>query len=579
MLLYFCAKSTVMTNQRFIKIVLLILFPYCLLAQTADKFIGKDSYEDLKKEFILQKSDNNKKTFISEIISKSYSRKNNLSLSRGFYLLSTLYKGNKAIQYLDSSIAYSTNQNDYNFPALSYSRKAYELRMQFKYSKALANYFKAEKYAKDNNEDLNFYIKRSIGVLRSEELGEVEEALLLYRECLSYIRKKDISSLKYSSDYHNLLFVIADAHKSLKNLDSASFYNKLGYKESIITNDKFYIPYFILNEGANEMLKKNYKASLDSINKALPQIILDKNFGNILASYFYLGKSYAGMSSEKKAIQNFIKVDSMYLLNKRITPEFISGYSYLIEYYKKTGDKENQLKFLNKFMSIDSILQRNYKHLNKVLVKEYDTPRLLAEKESLVQSLQNNESRYFIWILILIVGIGGLIGYQFYSKKQYQKRFEAIIRPTSVDFQPSGAIKKEDDFKQESKSQESRGIAIEVVEQLLEKLVYFERNKGYLENTITIQKVALQLNTNAKYLSNVINEHKGKTFVHYINDLRITHAVDQLQAQTKLRNYTMPFLAKEFGFNSAEAFAAAFYKKNKIKPTFFLKALENEKYS
>jgi AraC-like DNA-binding protein len=78
-------------------------------------------------------------------------------------------------------------------------------------------------------------------------------------------------------------------------------------------------------------------------------------------------------------------------------------------------------------------------------------------------------------------------------------------------------------------------------------------------------------------LSKVINEQKGKTFVHYINDLRITYAVDQLQAQPKLRNYTMLSLAKEFGFNSAEAFAAAFYKRHKIKPTFFIKELENEK--
>lgn len=566
-----------MTNQQLIKTVLFVLFPFFLCAQTIKPFQKSDSYEDLKQEFTSQKSDHHKKRFILEIISNSYSKKNNLNLSRGFYLLSTLYKGNKAIQYLDSSIAYSTNQNDYNFPALSYSRKAYELRMQFKYSKALDNFLKAEKYAKGNNEDLNFYIKRSIGVLRSEELGEVEEALLLYRECLNYIRKKDISSEKYSSDYHNLLFVLADAHKSLNNSDSASFYNKLGFKESIKTNDKFYIPYFILNEGANEMLKKNYKASIDSINKALPQIILDKNYGNILASYFYLGKSYAGMSNEKKAIKNFIKVDSMYVLNKRITPEFTSGYSYLIEFYKKTGDKENQLKFLNKFMTIDSILQRNYKYLNKVLVKEYDTPKLLEEKESLIKSLQNNESRYFIWILILIVGIAGLSGYQFYLKKLYQKRFEAIVHPRLVDLQTPNAIKTEDDFKQENKLQESLGIATEVVEQLLEKLAGFELTKGYLEHTITIQKVALQLNTNTKYLSKVINEQKGRTFVHYINDLRITYAVDQLQTQHKLRNYTMLSLAKEFGFNSAEAFAAAFYKKHKIKPTFFIKALENEK--
>jgi hypothetical protein len=68
------------------------------------------------------------------------------------------------------------------------------------------------------------------------------------------------------------------------------------------------------------------------------------------------------MSNEKKAIQNFIKVDSMYLLNKRITPEFISGYSSFS--YKKLRQRKS-IKILNKFMSIDSILQKNYKQLIK----------------------------------------------------------------------------------------------------------------------------------------------------------------------------------------------------------------------
>ncbi|TWI01228.1 AraC-like DNA-binding protein [Flavobacterium tiangeerense] len=568
-----------MTNQQFLKIVLLVLFPFLLWSQTSKPIQKSDSYEDLKQEFTSQKSDHHKKRFILEIISNSYSKKNLLNLSRGFYLLSTLYKGNKAIQYLDSSITYSINQNDYNFPALSYSRKAYELRMQFKYSKALDNYFKAEKYAKVNNEDLNFYIKRSIGVLRSEELGEVEEALLLYRECLNYIRKKDISSEKYSSDYHNLLFVLADAHKSLKNLDSASFYNRLGYKESTKSNDKFYIPYFILNEGANEMFKKNYKASLDSINKALPQIILDKNYGNILASYFYLGKSYAGMSNEKKAIQNFIKVDSMYLLNKRITPEFISGYSYLVEYYKKIGDKENQLKFLNKFMSIDSILQKNYKQLNKVLVKEYDTPHLIAEKVALIQSLEKRQSTSYIWIVVLVVGVACLIGYQFYLKKQLQNRFEAIFHSALPIEENSIILETQLTTSDAKESQVQQSLSDEIILELLEKLTVFENDKGFIENTISIQKLALQLNTNTKYLSKVINEQKGKTFVQYINELRVNEAVSQLQAQPVLQNYTIASLASEFGFNSAEAFSAAFYKKYKIKPSFFIKELSKTRAS
>jgi len=567
-----------MTNLQSIKLVLLVLFPFFLWSQTSNPIQKSDSYEDLKQAFVKNQGNDKKQLYYANAYIKRARKENSyINLSRGYFLLSHLFEGNKAIQYLDRSIEFAKNTNDIKFPALSYSKKGYELKKQFRFDEALANFFMAEKYAKKNNLDFYYNVKHSIGILRSEELGQVEEALALYRECFDYYKNKEVRSPKYAIEYHNVLFALADAHKSLKNLDSTSFYNKLGYRESKASNDQYYIPYFILNEGANHVLKKNFKIALDSINKALPQIILDKNFGNILASYFYLGKSYAGIGNKSKAIENFIKVDSMYHLNKRITPEFISGYSYLIDYYKQVGDKEKQLKYLTKYIFIDSVLQKDYKQLSKVLLKEYDTPHLFAKKEALIQSLQKKQSYSSVGILvlgILVVGVGGLGGYQYYLKKQYRKRFEAIIHPTSVCIE-SVSEKKDKNLK-ENITQEQQGIAVEVVQLLLDKLADFECNKGYLEHTITIQKVALQLNTNTKYLSKVINEQKEKTFVNYINDLRITHAVDQLQAQPKLRNYTMPSLAKEFGFNSAEAFAAAFYKKHKIKPTFFIKALGDE---
>ncbi|MBC7747327.1 MAG: AraC family transcriptional regulator [Methylotenera sp.] len=567
-----------MTNRQFMKIVLLVLFPYFLWSQSSQKIIQTDSYEDLKQAYIKSQGNDKKQLhYANAYIKRAQIQKSNINLSRGYFLLSHLFEGAKCIQYLDTSIKYANSTDDIKFPALSYSKKGYELKKQFRFDEALANFFMAEKYAKRNNLDFYYNIKHSIGMLRSEELGQVEEALALYRECFNYYKGKDVRSPKYATEYHNVLFALADAHKSLKNLDSTSFYNKMGYEESKATNDQYYISYFILNEGANQVLKKNYEAGLDSINKALPQIISDKNYGNILASYFYLGKSYAGMGNEEKATQNYIKVDSMYVINKRIIPEFVGGYSYLIEYYKQTGDKEKQLKFLTRFMKIDSLLQSDYKQLSKVLLKDYDTPHLFAKKESLIQSLQKKQLTYLIWILILIVILGGLMGYQYYLKKQYRKRFDAIIH-TDTTIVASGIIpEKSDSASEENKMQEQQGLPAEVVKQLLEKLAHFELNKGFLEKTISIQKAALQLNTNTKYLSKVINDQKGKTFVQYINELRINEAVVQLQAQSLLHNYTMPYLANEFGFNSAEAFSAAFYKKHKIKPTFFIKALEKKK--
>src|SRR5690606_25773829 len=79
--------------------------------------------------------------------------KENISIqkARGWYLLSLLYEGEKAIHYLDSTIYYSKNLNDVKFPAYAYSTKAYELKDQSKYKEAIDNFLIAENLAKKNN--------------------------------------------------------------------------------------------------------------------------------------------------------------------------------------------------------------------------------------------------------------------------------------------------------------------------------------------------------------------------------------------------------------------------------------------
>ena len=161
----------------------------------------------------------------------------------------------------------------------------------------------------------------------------------------------------------------------------------MGYNESKITKDEFSKSYFILNEGANQVVKKNYKSALDSIYKALPVMIRNKDKVNVLASYYYLGKAYAGIGNREKAIQNFTKVDSLAQKEDNMTFEFIDGYPYLIHFYKTGADKSNELKFITRYMTINSILQKRYKVLSKKIQIEYDTPHLFAEKEALIQSL------------------------------------------------------------------------------------------------------------------------------------------------------------------------------------------------
>lgn len=551
-----------------------------LFSQSQEKSLTNLSYDQLKNTFFENQGDKKKQFECAQILlNKAKAERLSIQIARGFYLFSLLYDGNKSIDCLDSVINYSrSNRNvKYNFPAQAFSDKAYALKKQFRFEEAIDNFILAEKYALKSNLDFYFRVKFSIAILKSEELGEIDEALALYKNCFAYYKNKDIRSAQYSFAYQDVLFALADAYKALEQTDLASYYNRLGWKESKITKDYEYNYLFILNEGANLIVKKKYKPALDSINKALPQLIAYKNVGNVLASYYYLGKAHEGLNKKEIAVRNFIKVDSIYQKTKDIGPEFISGYPFLISYYKGIGNKEKQLEYITKYMQIDNTLQKNYKELTKKLQKEYDIPHMISEKETLIRTLKNdkNRSKWLIVFLILLAIVITLFGlYQRKLKKIYKTRFEKVINQSkSVDENTINPDKIE--FENLINKSGDIGISEELIAQILDKLKSFEKKKNYLQSNVTIQILSKEFNTNANYLSKIVNEYKSKTFVQYINDLRIEYAVMVLQENRTLRKYTIQALAAEFGFNNAESFSTAFSRKTGIKPTYFIKQLGN----
>jgi AraC-like DNA-binding protein len=576
-LLYFCEKQISMKQVFWKKILFLFVFPLSVLAQVPKTDLEKLSYDELEQLFKDNEEYKTKQTTYANIyLSRAKSEGTTIDKARGYYLVSRLYKGNKSIKYLDTTIVFSKNCNDFKLPAYAYSRKAYMLQKQFKFREAIDNFILAQNESKKNNIDFYYDAKFSIAAIRSEELGEVPEALNLYRECNQYYKTKPIRTPKYSYVYHDLLFALADAHKALQQTDSATYYNQLGYRESKFTNDSLLSALFVLNEGANQVIKKNFKVALDSIYRALPKIIDYKNEGNTLAAYYYLGKAYDGLGNTSEAVKNFVKVDSMYKITKRLTPEFTEGYLYLIAHYKQKHDKANQLKYLTTYMTVDSTLQCNYKELTKKLQKEYDTPQLLETKETLIHDLQKGERTGF-WIigllLIIVVVIGALGWRQYQLKKTYHLRFEKIMSESNTKNEDAifAIIPTVDE--PNSGTTDGIGIGANLVKQILEKLTVFETQKGYLQSNLTVQQLATTIETNSKYLSKIISVYKDKNFIPYINDLRIDYVIAQLQTQKGWKNYTIQSLATECGFNNAESFSTAFYKKTGLKPTYFVKEL------
>lgn len=120
-------------------------------------------------------------------------------------------------------------------------------------------------------------------------------------------------------------------------------------------------------------------------------------------------------------------------------------------------------------------------------------------------------------------------------------------------------------------------ISDKVENEILVKLQNFEKNKGYLNPTITITILAKDLDTNVKYLSSILNKTKQKSFNNYINELRIEYIVKCLKEDKKFRLYKVSHLATLSGFVSQSSFTTFFKLVTGITPSVFIKNLtENE---
>ncbi|WP_073321801.1 helix-turn-helix domain-containing protein [Aquimarina spongiae] len=528
-------------------------------------------YSYLKKRFF----ENTKDSVHGVLYAQSYLIKakednDTIKIVNGFYYMSGIIRDTKMTEkYIDSMIMYSKNLKTKYYPALAYYNKGKIAYNKGHFKTALDFYLKTNQKAKEfENIHLFYASKKSIGILKSR-IGEHQTALQELKECyLHYSKQKEEKSKTYLST----LSALSATYSLNKKLDSATILNQLGHKESIEFNGKNFTYYFTLNEGINLFYKKNFITAKDSLSNVIEVLKTNGDRANLSIAYFFYGKTLSELGQEEEAIHSHIKVDEIFQEITEIMPDNRENYEILINYYKKRNDKDNQLKYIERLISVDSVLHTNYRYLIKTVVQNYDTPRLLSEKQKIIYSLETEKKTSHLVILILVI-----ICFLFFvlwsinrrKQKQYKQRFEEL-------YQNQDYYKTQDALRVSQKEKTKLAIPEESIKDILTKLANFENEIGFTRSDLSVNSLAKNFGTNSKYLSKIINTYKQKTFNHYINGLRIKQSIIQLKADSKFRKYTIKAIAQEMGFNTTDAFSKAFYKQNGIHPSYFIKELEKQ---
>lgn len=536
------------------------------------------SFTDIRVKY--EKFDeNNKKAlpFVFQYIHLAKKNKDYTHLVQGymdaaFFNPSIIIKTKNA----DSAIVSAKLSNDNLLITNAYMMKGSLYYFYYKkYNYALNEYVKAFDYSKKtNNEFLNYAIIYHMGIVKSY-LGYYSEALEHFTNCINYFeplsKNKSLHpNLVYNNKkgYLNSLHQAIVCYRNLKNYKKADSLVNEGL--SVSGNSKDFAlenSYFLKCKGILDYHEEKYTEAITNLDNALPNILKNEDFAWTSVSYFYKGKSYLALGDKKKAVSNFLKVDSIFQKNKFILPELRENYELLINNAKENEDTKRELYYTKSLLKADSVINKDFTYLSSRIHKEYDTQSIVDSKNN----LEHQNSWGKIFIIALIVAVLVLVSLLYY-RNQKEKEIKVKYSELEKRLQQGVYIVPVVQENKENKENVSKlTLSDEIVNEILEKLVSFETKNKFTEKGMTLNKLAKKLKTNANYLSQVINDKRGMNFTKYLAELRINYITQKIYFEKKYLNYTVEGLADECGIASRQNFSDLFFSINGIRPADFIK--------
>lgn len=560
-----------------INLLLILFVTLNTIAQEKD-FVIPDSLKDKSYQFLYQKAHQNLKdtisarVYLNTFLAKAIQENNSIRKVNGHTFLSYLSDNKETkLHHVEKALLEATHLDDTEvYATYTYAGTVYD--HFFDYETALKNYIKALKIAeKYNDKDEQHILFNNIAKIK-ESIGKHKEALILYKKCFAYgILKND------TIGQIGATLSLAKSMRYNKKYDSATYYYNT-IIERAYRDRPLYGDIITINEGINLYYKKNYPRSEKLLKKASSQIdiTIDNQEYYILAQ-LYLGKIQLALyNNDEKAKNYFTKVDSLVTDKEAIIPNTIEAFEFLITYYEEKGDLKKQLDIINKLYQIRTTISSRKINTIDMLHSEFDTPQLLKSKESIIKKLELEKTTLTarsIYLIIFIIFLLSLFIIQYSNHKKHKTRFNKII--SELDHQKTKAIPETNALLKEKTLLD--GMDEVTITTVVNKLNLFEEKKGFLQKDITLSILAKKCATNTKYLPKIISAYKSKSFVNYINSLRIDFILKELKENTQLQKYTIKTISEEAGFNTSESFARAFKNKTGIRPSYYIRNLEKTK--
>ncbi|MDP9956448.1 AraC-like DNA-binding protein [Epilithonimonas hungarica] len=488
----------------------------------------KSLYENPDNAFqILQNIDENKE---SELIKQRVK----IILSRAYNFKGEYAKSIE--QSIDKNLNENRNDNNSLYADYALAQQYQSLRLykqSIRISQNLVD--KASKIKSQNYpENLMAYIYQlnASNLMVQKKLKEAEENLKQSNALLKDSDEDFLISIE-NQIYQTFIYITQNQIDKAENI-----VNEIEAKLNKSPQYIFLRAFNLDNLGRIYFLKKDYARSAEHLNKAL-ELIQNSSYDPLK------NRIYDDLSKNYLALKN----DELYQKYYSI--------------YKEQADKLDQ----NKKEALRNLIKLN---------EQYETKRL-----------ENSHNNFVSNILIISVAcLIGILAVIFISISEKRKA-KSIQKQIDFYSKQQDFIKKIDENKTvvESKvgkidpdiSKKTPLISKEKEADILSRLEEFEKSEKFLNRDMSLAVLAGQLETNTKYLSEVINKYKEKNYNNYINELRINYIAYLLKTDSAYLNYKVSYLAEKAGFSSHSAFTTVFKSVTGISPNTYIQQLTQNK--
>lgn len=291
----------------------------------------------------------------------------------------------------------------------------------------------------------------------------------------------------------------------------------------------------------------NFKLRLSSLYHILPFAI-----NNLLIVSISL---FSKNDSLQFALQEFSLIFSTFILKLQAVI-YLIAIIYVLRRYKKI--------YLHNYANGNINI---YNWLFRIVLVFLITLPLSVLKDL---SYFRNHQEIFIWTIVALTTAALLLFCWFVLIALYNPEFFRGVDP-NIDTAKKYLSKKNDKRAFESKL-DSMDSAL--IEQLRKHMI---EKEPFLEPTLTLQELALQMNIPSRELSILINQHIGQHFFEFINKYRIEKALEIIEKSTK-SEFTIQQIYFEVGFNSKSSFNTAFKKFTQSTPTAYRNLISSKTF-